>query len=73
MFEPVEDLSRRLPHPKWTGDATSDWRVVERHIANGRLLRSEAFACLGRALIAKFRRGSERRTASFEGTPSHQM
>ena len=51
MFETLEDLNKTLPRPKMTGDPERDLLIRERYIRNGKILRSEAFACMGRALI----------------------
>ncbi|MEZ5933414.1 MAG: hypothetical protein R3F54_15970 [Alphaproteobacteria bacterium] len=72
MFEPVNDLARRLPHPRLTGDPLEDWHVIEQHVANGRRLRSEAFACMLRSVGAWFRGRAQRPAGSFGGNPSPQ-
>ena len=72
MFETVNHLATRLPKPVWTGDPMNDREAMEQHIANGKRLRSEAFRCLGRALIASIRSAMSHGSASVGGTPSHQ-
>ena len=68
MFESVNDLANRLPKPKWTGDPINDRRATEQHAANGKRLRSEAFRCLGRALMASIRGAIRQGSAPVSGT-----
>ena len=72
MFESVNDLAKRLPKPKWTGDPINDRQATEQHIANGKRLRNEAFRCLGRALMASIRSAMRQGSTPISGTPSHQ-
>lgn len=55
MFESVNELNRRLPRPAMTGDPHYDRHVQDLYVSNGRLLRSEAFACLGRSFVKSLR------------------
>jgi len=73
MFEPVNDLAKHLPRPNWTGDPVNDMRVAEQHIANGRVLRSEAFRCLGRGLLAGIQGGMHRVIGPIGATPSYPV
>lgn len=57
MFDTVNELSRRLPRPVLTDDPASVAKARERYLANASLMRSEAVACLGRALWSSLRLG----------------
>ncbi len=72
MFEVVNQLARRLPHPEWTGDPMNDRLAIEQYAANGRRLRSEAFRCMGRGLAAWFRGRLPDSAGPIAGEPSHQ-
>lgn len=50
MFETIQDLNKTLPRPKMTGDPERDLLIREQYINNGKIMRSEAFACMGRSL-----------------------
>lgn len=72
MFESVNALSRRLPRSELTNDPRNDFRAREQYISNGRLLKSEAFACMVRALMAALRSGWHQVTRPALSSPSHQ-
>jgi hypothetical protein len=72
MFETVNDLANRLPQPEWTGDPANDRRAIEQHIANGKLLRSEAFRAFWHALITSVRGAMRQGSAPIGGAPSPQ-
>ena len=57
MFEPVNDLAKRLPRPAMTGDAIKDGQITDVYLANARRMRSEAFACIGKALVRMVTQG----------------
>lgn len=73
MFESVNDLAKRLPHPEWTGDPINDRRAIEQHIANGKRLRSEAVISLWRVVAASFRGRVPSITKPIGATPSPQV
>ena len=60
MFETLNELAKKLPHPDVSGDHDHDQRVRQRDIENAKCLRSEACRCIGRAarktMIATWRR-----------------
>lgn len=72
MFDSVNHLAKRLPHPEWKGDPFNDQRAMQQYIANGQRLRSEAVASMGRALIARIREGLRRIAHPIGNVPSHQ-
>ncbi|MEM9626123.1 MAG: hypothetical protein AAGA21_07810 [Pseudomonadota bacterium] len=72
MFESVNALSRRLKQPVWTGDQRDEYQLREQHLANARALRNEAFASIGRALIASLRSVWHRITQPVLTSHSHQ-
>jgi len=57
MFEAVNELAKKLPRPPVTGNAVVDDQAREIYIGNARRMRSEAFACLGRAFVGLFVQG----------------
>lgn len=73
MFESVNTLAKRMPAPVWTGDVVKDSLVIDQHIANSRRLRSEAFLCLGRGVVAWFRNGTRRAASLIAASPAHQV
>lgn len=72
MFESLEDLSKRLPRPQLTGDWWHDQQVHEQYIANAKQMRSEAMACIGRALVQVLISGWRRLSAPVVNSHSHQ-
>jgi len=72
MFKDVQDLSKRLPRPAFTGNPQVDRRARQVYIANGERLRSEAVACMGRAFMATLRRGWRQVSRPILTPPSHQ-
>lgn len=73
MFEAVNTLAKRMPAPVWTGDVIKDNLAIDQHIANSRRLRSEAFLCLGRGVVAWFRGGKHRAVSLMAAGSVHQV
>ncbi len=72
MFESVNALSRRLPHPVITGDPRRDGLARAQIMMNARRLQSEAFSCVGRAFLASLRQGWNRLARPVGAPASHQ-
>jgi hypothetical protein len=72
MFDPVNDLAKRLPRPAMTGDAIKDGQIVDVYVANARRMRSEAFACMGKALVRVVTQGWRRTTSTPPRGVSYQ-
>ncbi len=72
MFDSVNALARRLPHPVMTGDPRKDRQLRGQIMTNARLMQSEAVACVGRAVIASLRSAWHGMTRAILTPPSHQ-
>ena len=72
MFETVNALSKRLPRPVLTGDPRKDHRLREQIMVNAKLLRSEAMACIGRAMLASLHQGWRWLTRPAAAPVSHR-
>ena len=73
MFETLDDLNRRLPQPKLTGDIKYDFLAREQYISNAKKLRSEALASLVRSIAKKVHQAWSQLTAPRLPARSQQV